>query len=463
MTPQPARPTTRLLNWMQASGDEHRLTRRIFWTGFIVRLLYITLAHTYRVRPLLDHFQFGWEDGRVARALATGYGFADPFVGHTGPTSWMPPLYPLLMAGIFKVFGVYTAASAWVILAINSVFSATIAPAIYEIAQRCFNRQKIDLSGRHRNVALWSAWLWALYPAAIQYAVHWIWEMSITTCLFTWVIVIALRVRSIGDLPEEKPHNTTALWAIFGVLWALIAMSNSTLLLFLPICGVWMLLGNKTHLAPSLAKATLAGLLCVLTLSPWIWRNEKVFHAFIPARGNFGAELYQSMLPENDGFPWGTTIPYVETHPEFIHYKTIGEVAYVREKNDLAKALIRTHPHRFLGYTLKRVYFFWVSVPHPVEYGSLRGWLLEIVREMDYCFLSIAGLLGLGLALKHRISAAWLFSWAFLLLPLPYYLVTTGARFRHPMEPLITIFTVFLFQSTTPRSGAPVSQASGSL
>lgn len=453
MTPQPARPITRLLHWMQASGDEHRLVRRIFWTGLIVRLLYITLAHTYRVRPLLDHFQFGWEDGRVARALATGYGYADPFVGHTGPTSWMPPLYPLLMAGVFKLFGVYTAASAWVILAINSLFSAAIAPGIYEIAARCFNRQNIDLSGRHRNVALWSAWLWALYPAAIQYAVHWIWEMSLTTCLFTWVLVIALRVRGIGDLPqvsepEAKPHHTTALWAIFGVLWALIGLSNSTLLIFLPVCGVWMLLGNKNQLVPSLAKAALAAALCILTLAPWIWRNEKVFHAFIPARGNFGAELYQSMLPENNGFPWGTTIPYVENHPEFIHYKTIGEVAYVREKNDLAKALIRTHPQRFIHYTLQRVYFFWASVPHPIEHG----WFLEIVREMDYCLLSLTGLFGLALALKHRVPAAWLFAWVFLLLPLPYYIVTTGARFRHPMEPLITILTVFLFQSPTPRS-----------
>src|SRR5580692_3538924 len=155
--PTPARAglITRLTSWMQAGGDENRLPRRMFWTGLIVRLLYITLARTYHVRLMLDHFQFGWEMGRVARALANGYGFADPFVGHTGPTAWMPPVYPLLL------FGVYTAASAWVILAINSIFSAAIAPAVYEIAQRCFDRQ-----GYGKRVALWSGWLWALYPAA---------------------------------------------------------------------------------------------------------------------------------------------------------------------------------------------------------------------------------------------------------------------------------------------------------
>ena len=57
----------------------------IFWAGFLLRVLYITLAHTYRIRLAEDHLQFGWEMGRIARALVTGYGYADPFTGHSGP------------------------------------------------------------------------------------------------------------------------------------------------------------------------------------------------------------------------------------------------------------------------------------------------------------------------------------------------------------------------------------------
>ena len=36
---------------------------------------------------------------------------------------------------------------------------------------------------------------------------------------------------------------------------------------------------------------------------------------------------------------------------------------------------------------------------------------------------------------------------AFVLLPLTYYFITVEARFRHPLEPLIVIFSVYLFQS----------------
>jgi 4-amino-4-deoxy-L-arabinose transferase-like glycosyltransferase len=429
---------TRLLAWMKGSNVGLRLPWRMFWVGFAVRVLYITLAHSYHFRAFQDHFQFGWEVGRIARALATGYGYADPFTGHTGPTAWTPPLYPLLLAAVFKLCGVYTPLSAWTILVLNSLFSALIAPAVYEIAYRCY-----DVHNPHKSVALWSGWLWALYPAAMQYAVHWIWDMSLTACLFAWVLVIALRVRGNGG----KPQNSNALWAIFGVLWALIFLSNSTLVLFLPACGIWMLLGQKSA-AKVLTQAVLAAVIFVACVAPWVYRNWMVFHAFIPSRGNLGAELYQSVLPENDGFPWGVTVSFVPTDPELIAYKTQGEVAYVRHKNELAHALIQARPDRFVGYALKRVYFFWVGVLHPIEKGW-NGGFTEIIREMNFCVLSLAGLLGLALSLYRRNPAAWLFLFAFLLLPIPYYFITSGARFRHPLEPLICILGVSLFQSAT--------------
>jgi len=64
----------------------------------------------------------------------------------------------------------------------------------------------------------------------------------------------------------------------------------------------------------------------------------------------------------------------------------------------------------------------------------------------------VCGLLGLGLMLRRRVEGAGLFAAVFVLLPVPYYLVTVQARFRHPLEPLIAILTVYLFQSAERRS-----------
>src|SRR5580698_7395680 len=215
----------------------------MFWVGLLIRVLYITIVHTYRIRPQEDHLQFGWEMGRIARALATGYGYADPFTAHSGPTAWSPPLYPLLIAAVFKIFGVYTSASAWVLLTINSAFSAATSSVIYEISVRCFHR-----TGRARKIALWSGWLWALYPAAMQFAVRWLWDMCITAYLFSKIIVIALRARGIGEdspAPDSPDYQTTSRWATFGLLSGIVVLLNSTLLLFIPACGLWMLAGAR--------------------------------------------------------------------------------------------------------------------------------------------------------------------------------------------------------------------------
>ncbi|MGO8719793.1 MAG: ArnT family glycosyltransferase [Acidobacteriaceae bacterium] len=230
-------------------------TWTVFWVAFLLRVLYMTFAHTYHLRTGQDHFEFGYEMGRIARALVTGYGYADPFIGHTGPTTWIAPLYPLLLAGVFKIFGVYTLRSAWVILALNSFFSALTALTTYEIAARCFNRR----------VAVWSAWIWALYPAAMQYAVRWVWDMTLSTWLLSLILVVALRMRRIGEVPagpdprSNRDGRTLRRWLIFGLLWGTLGLSNPSLLLFLPACGLWVLHGTH-HVRKQVGFASMSAL-----------------------------------------------------------------------------------------------------------------------------------------------------------------------------------------------------------
>src|SRR5579859_7073546 len=203
-----------------ASERERATVRAAFWAAFLVRVAYITLAHTYRMRPYQDHFEYGWEMGRIGRALATGYGYADPFSGHTGPTAWVGPLYPLLIALVFKLTGVYTLLSAWILLTLNSLFSALTVFPIAAIARRCFAPTGLR-TVYSSSIIRWSVWLWALYPAAMQYAVRWIWETSLSTLLFTCAFALALRMRS---TPENR--RSTANWGVFAVVWGAIALAN---------------------------------------------------------------------------------------------------------------------------------------------------------------------------------------------------------------------------------------------
>jgi len=99
---------------------------RLVILSFLLQVALIGLLRQYRTRPIEDHFAFGWEMGRVARSIALGEGFSNPYDANTGPTAWEPPIYPYLMGAVFKLFGIYTYASAWVLL--SSTVSSRLLP-----------------------------------------------------------------------------------------------------------------------------------------------------------------------------------------------------------------------------------------------------------------------------------------------------------------------------------------------
>jgi hypothetical protein len=412
-------------------NQDSRELRRVFWVAFTVRLAYMTLAHTYRMRPFPDHFEYGWEMGRVARSLVAGHGYADPFGPPTGPTAWIGPLYPLLIALVFKLTGIYTLLSAWILLAINSLANALIVFPMAAIARRCFPRSA------GRTVTRWAVWLWALYPAAMQYAVRWVWEMSVSTLLFTCAFALTLRLRA------QPPESQRALrdWAIFGLLWGAIALSNPALVLFLPFAGLWALAGRGWPPLRSLTEPMVSALVFCAVLTPWTVRNTRVFHHFVPLRANFGAELALGNGPGATGLLMEYYHP-AKDPAQLRLYRRLGEYRYAQVRGELAWQTIAGDPALFVRNTLRRIYFLWFGLPAP---GSSRA--TSFFRSLNYGLISTTGLLGLCLALRRRLFGAWLMAFAFLTLPAVYYFVTAHARFRHPLEPLIVLLTVYLFQS----------------
>jgi hypothetical protein len=423
------------------SADAFRTPRPIFWTAFLVRLAYIILGHTFRITPYNHHFEFAWETGRVAASVASGHGYSSPFSGNTGPTTWMVPGFTLLLAGVFKAFGIYTQLSAFVIESIDSLFQALTVLFVFEMGVRVASRR----------TAVWAAWIWALYPGIIQYGVKWIWETSLSTMLFAWVLVLGMRMRGTG---EHAPTEHRARdWALFGLLWGAIAMTNPTLLLMAPVQGIWILVGlpQMHNLLKGASMALLAVGLSTAVCAPWVIRNWMVFHAFIPTRGNFGAEAAMAWAPDSMGFPWGATVPTVEPAPEHQLYAHMGERAYVAMRGKLAFGWARAYPKHFWELVAWRFYMFWASVPHTAAPSAAEG-----VREAAHCLTSIAGILGLLLALRRKLPAAGLFAWAVVLLPAIYYFIIPGSRFRNPMEPFFAILIVYLFQQTGGRWGFSV-------
>ena len=409
------------------------------WVGWIVRELAIFIGHTYRIPRLDSGFGFGFETGRIARSIALGHGFSSPFQPTTGPTAWLAPLYPYLLAGVFKLFGVYTVTSAIVILSINSVFSALTVLAVYHIARRTFGTR----------AAHWSGWLASLFPYAWYWAIKWAWETSLATLVLALVFLLSMRMAGIDWVQKGKWEFASRAdlkdWLLFGLLWGLIALLNPSVLTWLPFCGVWLLIvqARASRWSSVVGYAIASGAVCILLIFPWTLRNYNVFHRFIPIRGNFGLELRLGNS-ENAIGAWRWWMHPTNNVLEMQKYEQMGEVAYVSMKQHQAMQFIRSHPGMFAKLCVKRFVYFWYGVPRA---GA------EAVNESKHIGFLLSSILafgGLWTLWRVRSPAMFLYGSLLFAAPVLYYITFPHPRYRAPIEPEMLVLMVGLFLATEP-------------
>lgn len=399
-----------------------RIRVSLFWIvaiAFVLRVGWILIAHTYKFKPTDANFGFGWEMGRIGASLASGHGFSNPFGPPTGPTAWEPPLYPYLIAGVFSVFGIYSKLSAFVLLTFNSACSALTCIPIFLIARRMFSEK----------VAVGSAWAWALLPNVMFWCTRWVWETSLSALLLALVFWLAL---TLEDRQGLRP------WLLFGLLWGLIALSSTSLLSFLPAAGIWVWYRRIQQGKRSVAGIVLASLVFVACVTPWIIRNHRTFGQFIFIRSNFGAEL---RLGNGNGAD-GTWMEYLHPTQDIYamrQYQSMGELNYIAMRKDQAIAFIRADLRRFVRLCGKRFVYYWAGPPKATQ----PPWINEAKNSL-FLASSVLTFWGLGRALRLRVPGAWLLFWLILLIPAVYYVVFPAPRYRHPIEPQMTILCVFI-------------------
>lgn len=394
-----------------------------FWwllpLSLLLQIACIGLFHQYRVRPGNDNFEFGWEMGRVARSIALGQGFSNPYDGNTGPTAWEPPLYPYLMGGVFKTFGIYSRASAWMLLSINSLFATLTCIPIFLIARKAFAER----------VAYWSAIGWGLYPYVWYWSIHWIWDTTVTPFLLACIFLLALQLQ---DWPGWQG------WALFGALYGIGALANPTMLAFLPFCGLWIWWQRYRNRLPSFGGVVVASLIFFAAISPWVIRNYEVFDRFVFLRDDFGLQFRLGNWKGADGMLMAYLQPNLN-RGELDKFQSMGELAYAEDCKREAFDWVRKNPGRFAVISLKRFFYYWNGVPRATS-----STLPFDFRTSGFLATSVLALWGLGRAVRKKIPGAWLFAGLILTYPAVYYFVYPHSRYRHPIEPELTILIVFL-------------------
>lgn len=403
-----------------------RLARVVGATGFVVFVAFaVRVAYCGRdLVPFSGTWFYGGETGSIAAAIASGRGFSSPLPKvTTGSTAWLAPIYPYLLAGIFKLAGIFTYKSLLTIRILDIAFSALTCWPIRSAATIAF--------GKRTGTA--SAWLWAVLPDAVFYPVTWVWDTALTGLCLTALFAATLKIRGSSRLSS---------WIGYGALWAFGAMVNPSVLSVLPFLGLWALWPLRDRLTHALRLVLATSMIFTAGIAPWTIRNYVVFHKFIPFRSNFGLELWLSNSPEVPDTFAGFLHP-TEDPKESAKFVRMTEIPYMEEKQSEALAFMRTHPRDTIRFFFRRFADNWLGVwDAPADlWGYIPTFVkLNLVWNCVFSLLSFAGAL---FAYRARSEMALPFASVMLMFPMVFYVTHTSGRYRYPMDPIMAILTVF--------------------
>jgi hypothetical protein len=351
-------------------------------------------------------FGGGFEMVSLAQNLARTGSFANPFsILATGPSAANPPLYPLLLALLFKIFVSETlvAFAATLATIFANALTATLLPRVSEVFYR------------DRRPGVVAAVLWI-----VAVPVWPCWDVSFTVLA---LVLFCLETQSVS---ERQRLGFSAFTS--GLLASALFLFNpSTILVIIPWMA-WYAWQNRRAPKRSIAYFGVVFAMMIATASGWGIRNhEELGKAVI--RTNLGIALYTS---NNDCASASLRNSeadncYQARNPntsieEAARVRALGEVAYDRMRVHDSKVWIESHPQRFLKLTLSRVRDFWFPVPEPSRLKCAVVWIATV--------LSIPGLL---MMIRRRMPIASFICAVFLLYPLMYYIVVSDVRYRLPI------------------------------
>lgn len=396
--------------------------------GFLSLLFAVALALRLAAMLALDTpalgrdasaWSFGHEPACIAQALLDGRGYSDPWGQGTGPTAWLTPPYPLLLAGCFALFGGVGGVSAAAVMVLQSLASALTCVLLVTLGREVGSQRLGALAG----------WLFALYPVAISNSVQLVWDTTFVACALTAVVIALLRIRS-------APGAVRGGLAYGGLL-----LLNPAPISLLPVAALfaWRRAGVR-------GLAAFVG--CAFAVcAPWLVRNQLTLGAF-SLRPNFGVELRIGNHDDANGRP----VPFLY-HPshvasELALYRELGEVRYSRENLGRALDWIGAHPGPFAGLTQRRIRLFWFSEPPTTDPRRIAGqsprsdpqsW----IKYLAFFAVSAGALLALP-RWRTTTDAKLLVVGILLCFGVPYYASHVSERYRFPIDPLFVLLDAAL-------------------
>jgi DNA-directed RNA polymerase subunit RPC12/RpoP len=284
-----------------------------------------------------DNHHLGAEYYSIARAMAAGRGFANPFNDETGPTAWMPPVLPTILAALI-----------WVSDGDKDIVMAIV--VFMQVYTLVGTGLLVLLVARKTTTRLWAGVAALAFVIAVISDFH-SWFQSTHDCWLILAVVDLVVAGFVWFRPLSSWQRAT-LWGVFGGLCALVN----------PIIALCWAIGSLATMVRERAwkRLVIAALVSMLTISPWIVRNYLVFGRLIPVKSNLAYELWQSQRKSDDGVLKGGSFgdhPWANAHGiQRRKYKEMKEIPYLDEKKALFTQMVRDDPLEFADRVAARFF-----------------------------------------------------------------------------------------------------------
>ncbi|HEY65962.1 MAG TPA: hypothetical protein G4O02_15475 [Caldilineae bacterium] len=370
----------------------------IFLLALGLRLAYISLLVGWDYVPQRDAAEYS----AIAENLAAGHGYR---LASGALTAIRPPLFPLLLAGVYVVFGVHYGAA----LVMQSVLGSLSCVITYRVGAEAFG----EWPGRLAGVMA------AGYPMLIYHDSQLLSETPfiLWTILAVWAMLRLTRRVRLRDV------------GLLGGALGLAALTRPNGLLLWAGVVAWALWYWRRRAWPIIAGATLV---VIVLLTPWVVRNWIAMGAFIPASTMGGAVLlgsYNEIVLRDPTYRGDWISPCRVSGARC--GEPMSEVARDRLWRRMGLAFIRSHVRDLPEMAFWRFVNLWHL------YRFTRGFPENIGF---YCYVIVASLAAVGI---------WLYRsrWRSMT---PLYVVVIcftanalvfwgGFRMRAPIEPVLVV------------------------
>ena len=341
----------------------------------------------------------------IGQSLARG----DGFVEDGKPTTVRPPVYPLFLASVYKIFGHSPAAARW----IQIVLSALAAVFIFWTARLLFDEKTALCAGLSLGI----------YPPLVVYS-----AIIGSETLFIFFLSLFLYI-----LTRARMGSSIKPYILSGVTLGLTNLCRSTLSLY-PLFFLALLFPLKGARKETMKILTLAAV-SLAVMSPWTIRNYLNFKGFMLVNVSSGQLFWTGTILENKG-------RYVEDTP-YEGYRRFDPflndpILWEREMFKAGLENIRKNPLGYAGITFYKIGVFLFE---PVGYTITKhkSTFLAALLLLVHAALMILAFYGIFLTFESYERFIPFYA-LFLYFAMMHSIFAPMPRFRLPIEPFLILF-----------------------